>query len=74
MAIKSIVVGSTMVLKIKSGVDENGKDIIKKQAFGKLTLNAKDEDIFEIAEAVKAVCEYPIVDIRKELACSVISE
>lgn len=74
MAVKSIVVGSTMFLKIKTGLDENGKDMIKKQAFGKLTLDAKDEDIFEISEAIKGVCEYPIVDTRKELAYSVISE
>lgn len=74
MAIKSIVIGSTMILKIKNGVDENGKDIIKRQVFGKLDLNAKDEDIFEISEAVKKICEYPIVDTRKDLAYSVISE
>lgn len=74
MAIKSIVIGSTMFLKIKTGLDENGKDIIKKQAFGKLTLDAKDEDIFAISEAIKDICQYPIVDIRKELAYSVFSE
>lgn len=74
MAVKSLMVGSTMALKIKTGVDENGKDIIKKQVIGKLNLDAKDEDIFEVSEAIKKICEYPIVDTRKESAYSVISE
>lgn len=74
MAVKSLMVGSTMALKIKNGVDENGKDIIKKHVIGKLNLDAKDEDIFEVSEAIKQICEYPIVDTRKELVCCIISE
>lgn len=74
MAVKSIVVGSAMAIKIKTGIDENGKDIIKKQILGKLDLEAKDEDIFEISEAIKGICEYPIVDTSKQLNVCIISE
>lgn len=74
MAVKALTVGSIMTLKIKSGVDENGKDIIKKHRFGKLSLDAKDEDVFEISEAIKQISQYPIVDTGKDLICSIISE
>lgn len=74
MAIKALLVGSTMVLKVKNGVDGNGKDIIKKQRFGKLDLNAKDEDIFAISEMLKGLSKYPIVDTGKDNLFSVISE
>lgn len=74
MAVKALTVGSIMTFKIKSGVDENGKDIIKKQRFGRLSLDAKDEDVFEISQAIKQISEYPIIDTSKELICSIISE
>lgn len=57
-----------VVLKItyNKGKDDKGKDIIKYQRFKDINLNATDEDIYAVGEALSEVVNYPAVSVERE--------
>lgn len=63
MAVQSSVAKSALTLKYKEGVDEAGKDIIKAKKFANVKTNAVDSDIYSVANALKPLMKYPVLDI-----------
>lgn len=50
----------------KRGNDGNGKDIIKYQRFNNINLNATDENLYNLGEALSNIVKYPVVSIERE--------
>lgn len=74
MAVKSILLESTMVIKYKTGVDKNGKDVIKGGRFNKIKLNSTDEDLFAVGEALGTLLKYPVLQVTRENESHLINE
>ncbi len=74
MAAKSILVQSAMVMKYKVGVDGKGKDIVKSERFSKIKLTSKNEEILAVAEALKSLMKYPVVQTIREDEQRIINE
>lgn len=74
MAVKSTKVQSTMVLKIKTGLDSKGKDIIKKTSFSKVKVMASDENILAVGSAMGALLNYPVTEVVRQDSNLVINE
>lgn len=65
MAVTANKMDTDLVLRIKVGVDENGKDIIRSKRFSKVKLDAIDDDLYAVAQAIGTVLNYPIIDITR---------
>lgn len=65
MAAKTTKLHSAMVLKFKKGVNTSGKDIIGTQKYGKIKLNAKDDDILEVGNSLGALLKYQMLEVNK---------
>ncbi len=74
MAVKSILTNSTAVIKVKTGVDKNGKDVFKKDRFSNVYPNANDEDVLEVLEAFKGIVKYTVVDMTRENVYDMVRE
>lgn len=74
MAVKSILTNSTAVIKVKTGVDKNGKDAFKKDRFSNVYPNANDEDVLEVLEAFKGMVKYTVVDMTRENVYDMVRE
>ncbi|MBI6875284.1 DUF1659 domain-containing protein [Clostridium aciditolerans] len=49
MAATATKLQTALVLKYKDGVDEKGKEIIKKQRFSKVKTTATEQDIYDVS-------------------------
>ncbi|MBR9648177.1 DUF1659 domain-containing protein [Clostridium tyrobutyricum] len=65
MAAVSTKVSSSLVVKVKTGVAENGDDIMKKFTVGSLVLDAQAQDILDVALGLNEVLQYPVSEIDK---------
>ena len=65
MAAVSTRVASTLKMIMKVGIDKNGKDKIATKTIGKLMVNAKDDEVFEIGTAVSALKLYPMIGLDR---------
>lgn len=65
MAITTTKLSTALTLRVKNGVDENGKDIIKNLKLSKLKVDATDGNIYDVGEAMAALLKYSVVGILR---------
>ena len=66
MAVNSSLTANTLVLKLKVGVDQEGKDVFKTQRFSKIKSLATDENMFSVGKALANLAESISHEILKE--------
>jgi hypothetical protein len=66
MAVETTKTQTTLVIKVKEGTDQSGKDIIKGHRISKVKVSAKDEDLLDIAAAMANLMKYPLNAVAKE--------
>lgn len=66
MAANSILVQNAMSVNYRTGTDTKGKDVYRKQTFKNLNVDATDDEIISLTEAIQKVFEYTISTIKKE--------
>lgn len=66
MAVNSTKVQSNMVLKFKTGTDENGNDVIKSQRFSKIKVNAVDDAVLNAGAGLAGLLRYPDAEVVRE--------
>jgi hypothetical protein len=49
MAAKETLLQTSVILKYKDGLDESGKEIIKRQTFSNVKIDAAVQDIYDVA-------------------------
>lgn len=74
MAVNPVRVSSTLLLKVKSGVDENGKDTYRNISFRKVKPTAPEEDLFDVAQGIADVLKNPVQGIMRQDVNELISE
>lgn len=65
MAVQTTKSNSAITLRLKQGVDSKGNDIVKTIKFSKVKVNSADEDVFDIANAVAGLLQYPVIQILR---------
>jgi hypothetical protein len=53
MAAKTTLLNTSVILKYKDGLDEEGKDIIKRQTFSNIKIDAAVQDIYDVAGEIE---------------------
>ena len=66
MAVSSVLLDTTMVMKYKVGVDTKGNDVYRTQKASDLNLLATDENLLNLSDIFGSVIQYPISLVTKE--------
>jgi hypothetical protein len=65
MSVVSTKSSSVLKLTMKVGVDIKGKDKLVTKTFNNLNVNAADEDIFAVGEAISNIKTYPLTGLSR---------
>lgn len=66
MAVTTNKVQSTLAIHFKTGVSTAGKDIVKSQRYTKVKLDASDDNLYAVAQALGELLNYPVTEVRRE--------
>jgi len=66
MAVNSTKVSSELKVTMVVGVDSKGNDKLANKTIGSIKLEASDDNVFAVANAIANVKAYPIVSVHKE--------
>ena len=66
MAVNSILVDTSVVVKYKVGVDSKGNDVFRTQRANDLNLLATDETLMDLGDVIGSFIEHPIAQVTKE--------
>jgi galactitol-specific phosphotransferase system IIB component len=73
MAILTTDLTTSLMLKMKVGVDQNQQDVYKTMTLKKVKVTAADQDIYDVALGIAAALKYPVQDIIKSQTRQLIS-
>ncbi|AYD40817.1 DUF1659 domain-containing protein [Clostridium fermenticellae] len=65
MAAKSTKLSSTLSIVEKTGLNKQGKEILKKVTLGKIAMDAADQDVYDVVKAIGDILTYPVNEIQK---------
>ena len=74
MAIISTTVQSTVSLKFKTGVDAQGKDVLKSQKFSNVKVTASNDDIYAVGTSLGTLLMYPVTDVIRDDSNTIINQ
>ncbi|MBK5242516.1 DUF1659 domain-containing protein [Clostridium sp.] len=74
MAVVSTKVASTLKLTMMVGVDSEGKDKYATKRLSNLKVEAVDEDIFAVGEAISSLKTYPLFRLDREDEVNLVME
>ncbi len=66
MAATATKLQTGLVLKYKDGVDQKGKEIIKRQRFSKVKTTASDQDIYDVSLEIEKLLGKTLDEVIKE--------
>ncbi|KAJ50137.1 hypothetical protein BD780_000924 [Clostridium tetanomorphum] len=65
MAVMADKYGSSLVLELVTGQDEKGNEKTKNKSISKISVNATDEDLYAVGQAISEVLMYPMAAVRR---------
>ncbi|MEK6264594.1 MAG: DUF1659 domain-containing protein [Clostridium sp.] len=74
MAVVSTKVASVLKLTMKVGVDSEGKDKYATKRLSNLKVEAVDEDLFAVGEAISSLKTYPLFRLDREDEVNLVME
>ncbi|WP_315119191.1 DUF1659 domain-containing protein [uncultured Clostridium sp.] len=57
---------TSLILEYSIGQNEDGKDIIRRQKFSSIKIDALDDDLFQIANAFSPLLEHEVISLKKQ--------
>lgn len=57
---------STLTMVYSAGLNEKGKDILKKESFGRVKAEASIDDVYAVANAIGTLMLHPLKDVVKQ--------
>ena len=62
----SVLVGTALEINYQVGVDSKGKDVFNKQSFKNVSVDATDDKLVELSDAVEKLMDYTVSTIKKQ--------
>jgi Protein of unknown function (DUF1659) len=62
----SVLVQNSVEVKYQIGVDSKGKEVFKKQTFKNISVDATDDNLVELSDAVESLMDYKVSTIQKQ--------
>lgn len=60
MAVTAVKLSSTLVIKVITGTDGSGNDVLKSISLKNIKPETLEQDMHDVAQAIAAVLNYPI--------------
>lgn len=64
MAINKVAEKKTLIVTVKIGTDEDGKDMMKSQSFSSMKVDATDDQIYAVGAAFNTLGVFPFMSIE----------
>lgn len=74
MPVTANKVSSTLQLKVKTGIDESGNDLVSTQSFRRVKSSAADSDLYAVAQTIGSLESTPIVSVIKADSFELVNE
>jgi hypothetical protein len=58
-------VSTDLLIKVKTGTDATGNDVLSTQTFKKVKNTAVDDDIFSVAQTIGALESTPVISVMR---------
>jgi hypothetical protein len=65
MAVVKEARGSRLQIVVQVGTDAGGQPLLRTRSFSGVKVDAVDTDLFDVAQAIAALQQYPINSIRR---------
>jgi len=65
MAVIANKISTALQLKVKTGVDESGSDVIATQTYRRVKTDSTDSDIYEVAQTIGSLESTPVTSVVK---------
>jgi hypothetical protein len=65
MAVSSTAVKSDLTIRVIASIDSDGNDVLQTKTFSKVNVDATDQDVFDVANAITEVLLSPVYDIKR---------
>jgi len=66
MAVTSTPKDAIMVVTYQIGLDTEGTPILRQRSFADVRANALDQDVYDVAQALYGLQQYPLVSVRRD--------
>lgn len=66
MAVTATAKDSILVATYQVGLDELGGPILRQKSFPNVLVGALDQDVFDVANALYALQQYPLTEVRRD--------
>jgi len=66
MAVTSTSKDAIMVVTYQTGLDAGGAPILRQRSFPDVKADALDQDVYDIAQALYGLQQYPLVGVRRD--------
>lgn len=67
MATTAEKVKNTLIIEYVNGVDDDGNEVITRQRFSKIKLDATDDALYAVAQAMESVLAGPLTFVTKQV-------
>lgn len=74
MPIAANKVSTTLQLKVKTGTDQSGKDIVSTQSFRRVKSGSIDSDLYTVAQTIGSLESTPVVSVMKAESFELVNE
>jgi hypothetical protein len=74
MPITSNKISTTLQLKVKTGTDERGNDLMAAQSYRRVKASAMDSDLYAVAQSIGSLESTPVVSVIKADSFELINE
>ena len=74
MAVQTTLIGTSLSLKYKAGVDQSGKDMFKVKKFSNVKVTAVNQNLLDVATAFIPLMKYPILEVLRTDDSSIVNE
>lgn len=65
MAVQATKIKSDLVLRVITGQDEEGEDVLRTKTFSKVKTDATDQNVFDVANGIAAVLAHPVFEVKR---------
>ncbi|ADY57257.1 protein of unknown function DUF1659 [Syntrophobotulus glycolicus DSM 8271] len=74
MAVLSAPLDSVLTVRYQTGTSAGGSPVIRQKNIGGIKSGAADQDLYEIAQALFSLVDYPPVEIRRNHQSNLIDQ
>jgi len=66
MAVSAVAKGSVLVVTYQTGLNASGAPILRQRSLANVKAEAADQDVFDVAQALYGLQQYPLITVRRD--------